>query len=184
MAAPYVLPSSALPHAHHQHLHSPSRSPSSLSAWRTSMSRETLPVHFEDDAHGHDRASPGHPHNRMPSQTSNTSATLMRDRPAPAALDTLDGWSQEKTAGGKFVLTPAPGTETTPYSPPRQHHHHHHPPRSGDHHGDAHAPHQAHDQKSRPSLFTRTLLPHTARFPLLHAILVEKDSRRIFYFMA
>ncbi|KAM4056706.1 cation efflux family protein [Hirsutella rhossiliensis] len=194
MAAPYALPSSALPHAHHQHLHSHSRSPSSLSAWRASMSREPLPVHFEDDAHGHDRAqshsrshSRGHSHNRMSSQASNTSATLMRDKPAPAALDTLDGWSQEKTAGGKFVLTPGPGALTTPYSPPRQHHHHnhndHHSPRQCNHHGAAHA-HPGDDQKSRPSLFTRALLPYAARFPLLHAILVEKDSRRIFYFMA
>lgn len=27
------------------------------------------------------------------------------------------------------------------------------------------------------------LLPYTARFPILHAIMIEKDSRRIFYFM-
>jgi zinc transporter 5/7 len=27
------------------------------------------------------------------------------------------------------------------------------------------------------------LLPYTARFPLIHAIVTEKDSRRIFYFM-
>lgn len=191
MASPYALPSSALPHAHHQHLHSHSRSPSSLSAWRASMSREPLPVHFEDDVYGHDRSqslsgshspSPSRSHSHtMNSQASSLIPTLMREKPAPAALDTLYGWSQEKTAGGKCILTPGPGALTTPYSPPRQHHHHHH------HDHDSHSPHvhtAADEQSSRPSLFTRTLLPRTARFPVLHAILVEKDSRRIFYFMA
>jgi hypothetical protein len=27
------------------------------------------------------------------------------------------------------------------------------------------------------------LLPYTAKYPLIHAIMTEKDSRRIFYFM-
>ncbi|KOS17451.1 putative zinc transporter cis4 [Escovopsis weberi] len=47
------------------------------------------------------------------------------------------------------------------------------------------SPHgRIHENPDKRSLFTRTLLAFTARFPLLHAILVEKDSRRIFYFMA
>jgi len=46
----------------------------------------------------------------------------------------------------------------------------------------AHA-HSHSDEKAERSLFTRTILPYTVRFPILHAILVEKDSRRIFYFM-
>ncbi|RYP48117.1 hypothetical protein DL768_005914 [Monosporascus sp. mg162] len=33
------------------------------------------------------------------------------------------------------------------------------------------------------SKFTALLLPHTAKVPLIHAIMTEKDSRRIFYFM-
>ena len=33
------------------------------------------------------------------------------------------------------------------------------------------------------SRFTAMLLPYTEKWPLVHAILVEKDSRRIFYFM-
>lgn len=27
------------------------------------------------------------------------------------------------------------------------------------------------------------LLPYCVRFPIIHAIVIEKDSRRIFYFM-
>lgn len=107
-----------------------------------------------------------------------SAALLPRAKPAPAALDTLDGWSRQTTAGGKSVLTPGPGASTTPYSPPRPHQHHR-SPRPGDRPG-----HAADDAKSRPSWFTRALLPRAARLPLLHAILVERDSRRIFYFMA
>lgn len=34
------------------------------------------------------------------------------------------------------------------------------------------------------SKFTALILPYTERWPLIHTVLVEKDSRRIFYFMA
>jgi zinc transporter 5/7 len=53
------------------------------------------------------------------------------------------------------------------YVPPTAHEEHHH----------------HHDHSTDRSLFTRMLLPYTARFPLIHAIVTEKDSRRIFYFM-
>ncbi|KAI9782425.1 MAG: putative zinc transporter msc2 [Peltula sp. TS41687] len=36
---------------------------------------------------------------------------------------------------------------------------------------------------TKQSWFTRSLLGHTQRWPLLHSILAERDSRRIFYFM-
>ncbi|KJZ79256.1 hypothetical protein HIM_01407 [Hirsutella minnesotensis 3608] len=193
MASPFALPSSALPHAHQQHLHSIPRSPSSLHAWRASMSRESLPVHHEDEARATDRAHT-HSHSLSPNRmatahASNSSAALLRDKPPPASLDTLDGWTQERTAGGKFVLTPAPGTHSTPYTPPRQHHHQHHhhrhdghPLRQSHSHDDAHT-HPIGDDKATPSAFTLALLPFAAKFPILRAILLEKDSRRIFYFM-
>ncbi|KAK2074235.1 hypothetical protein P8C59_008456 [Phyllachora maydis] len=40
-----------------------------------------------------------------------------------------------------------------------------------------------HDHSAERSRFTSLLLPYTSRWPLLHAIMTEKDSRRIFYFM-
>ncbi|KAJ3474771.1 hypothetical protein NLG97_g9704 [Lecanicillium saksenae] len=40
-----------------------------------------------------------------------------------------------------------------------------------------------HDANAERSMFTAALLPYTARFPIIHAIMTEKDSRRIFYFM-
>ena len=39
------------------------------------------------------------------------------------------------------------------------------------------------NKSEKRSRFTRLLLPYTEGWPLLHSILVEKDSRRIFYFM-
>lgn len=82
----------------------------------------------------------------------------------------MDGWTLEKTQSGKSVIAPGPDTSATPYSPPRQVHKRMHDL-------------QSHDQSAERSLFTRTLLPYTAKYPILHAIMTEKDSRRIFYFM-
>ncbi|KAJ2907295.1 putative zinc transporter msc2 [Zalerion maritima] len=42
------------------------------------------------------------------------------------------------------------------------------------------APSHDHGKRSR---FTTFLLPYTARWPWLHSVMAEKDSRRIFYFM-
>lgn len=215
MASPYALPSSALPHAHNQHMHSHGHSQSSMNAWRASMSTGSLPPAAEDDGHDHDHEQPHshsrqHSHARQGSHTSNMSAMLHREKQPPASLDSLDGWTKETTAGGKSILTPGPGIATTPYSPPikhnhnhsdHSHHHHHSHDHDHDHdhdhkhdhdrdhshghghgHGHSHA-HRAEDSKAPRSLFTRTLLRYTAGFPILHAILVEKDSRRIFYFM-
>lgn len=41
----------------------------------------------------------------------------------------------------------------------------------------------AHDPSAERSRFTNFMLPHTAKWPMLHTIMTEKDSRRIFYFM-
>ena len=53
-----------------------------------------------------------------------------------------------------------------------QHHHHHH------HHGTVHV-----GEIAGASRFTNHVLRWVQNWPLLHTILVEKDSRRIFYFM-
>ena len=51
------------------------------------------------------------------------------------------------------------------------HHHHHHPPKT-----------QVHEY-GQMSRFSAYLIQRIPQWPLLHSILVEKDSRRIFYFM-
>ncbi|KAI1321662.1 cation efflux family-domain-containing protein [Xylariaceae sp. FL0255] len=82
---------------------------------------------------------------------------------------------------------------------PHHHHHHHHDHKqshahghSHDHahdhthghdHGHDHAHHHDHSHSHEFSRITGLLLPYTARYPLIHAIMTDKDSRRIFYFM-
>ncbi|GAB0131614.1 hypothetical protein EsDP_00000077 [Epichloe bromicola] len=212
MASPYALPSSALPHAHHQHINSQS----SLNTWRTSMSTGSLPASIEEDGHDHDRphSHSRHDHHaRQGSRSSNTGSSLHREKFPPPSLDSLDGWTQEMTAGGKNIITPGPDATSTPYSPPiknnhlhnhshgekhdHSHNHSHSHSHSHDHnHGHGHNHSHSHDHghghshsqkanesKAPRSLFTRTLLKYTAKYPILHAILAEKDSRRIFYFL-
>ncbi|KAH8735682.1 cation efflux family-domain-containing protein [Ilyonectria robusta] len=232
MASSYALPSSALPHAHQNHMHSHTRANSqpSINALRTTMSNGSISsrldvdshdhghthdleqVHEHDHEHDHDHdhdhshdhshdggyglPNParrgGHTRRHTRSHLSNSSMLLSREKQPPPALNTLDGWTQEKTPGGKSVITPGPETATMPYSPPDKHDHDHDHSHSHDHahdhshdhhHGHVHAHADSHENNANRSLVTRMLLPYTARFPILHAIMIEKDSRRIFYFM-
>ncbi|KAF4984848.1 hypothetical protein FZEAL_1 [Fusarium zealandicum] len=217
MASSYALPTSHLPHAHQTHFHSHTRSQSqaSLHALRTSISNGSAPPRSDDEVYGHSpehshehgdgscnghsHDHSGHKHRHSRSHMSNSSVMLARERMPPAPLNTLDGWTQERTPGGQSVITPGPETANTPYSPPDHHHDHHdhdhshdhshdhdhNHDHSHDHHGHDHAHTHSHDENNaKRSLFTRMILPHAARFPIIHAILIEKDSRRIFYFMA
>ena len=204
MASSYALPSSALPHAHQQHMHSQSQS--SINSWKSksSVSSGGLHAHPEDEDSDHDYARPSsrhQTHGRGGSQASNTSATLSTRRAPPQALDNMSGWTRETTPGGMTVITPGLDSAKTPQPAPSHHdhnhshhheqdhhdHHEHHSHHHGHHHGHHdHGHNHAHPEKdpnTARSLFTRKLLPYTARFPIIHAILIEKDSRRIFYFM-
>lgn len=196
MASPYALPSSALPHAHqhhiHSHSHSHSQSQPSINSWKSSMSNGGLHAHPEDQDSDHEHR---HSHSRPYSHGrtgSNTRVAMSNRKAPPAALDTMNGWARETTAGGKSVITPMTDTATTPlYSPSKQHHHHrNHHDHGHDHdhdhdhtHDHYHHNHHGHDQSAERSFFTKMLLPYTAPYPLIHAIMTEKDSRRIFYFM-
>lgn len=77
----------------------------------------------------------------------------------------LDGWMLEKTMSGKSVMAPAAETDSALYSPKVA------------------TIHDAAAKSGERSFFTNALLPYTAKYPLIHAIMTEKDSRRIFYFM-
>ncbi|KAM0426164.1 hypothetical protein ACHAPT_008508 [Fusarium lateritium] len=217
MASSYALPTSSLPHAHqgHMHAHARSHSQSSLNALRTTISNGSLPSVPDDEAYahnheqsldkgggnfnGHSHSHSVHKHGHSRSRMSNTSAMLSREKLPPPPLNTMEGWTQEMTPGGKSVITPGPETANMPYSPPDHYHDHHDHDHDHDHthshdHTRSHDHHHGHDhdhahshdpeKAAKRSLFTRMILPYTARFPILHAILIEKDSRRIFYFMA
>ena len=226
MASSYALPTSSLPHAHQNHMHSHTRntSQSSLNNLRrqSTFSNGSLPsVPDEDHGHeaNHDHGNGNysahshkpsvHKHGHRRSRMSNTSASISREKLPPAPLNTLEGWTEEKTPGGKSILTPGPASANMTYSPPDHSHDHHddhhdhshshshshdhshshsHPhdhSHSHDHHGHGHGHSHSHeDDKGKRSMFTRMILPYTTKFPILNAILIEKDSRRIFYFMA
>lgn len=64
----------------------------------------------------------------------------------------------------------------------RKSHSHDHHDHDHDHsHGHGHV--QAPKEVKAPSAITRSLMKSTEGVPLLHSILIERDSRRIFYFM-
>ena len=60
---------------------------------------------------------------------------------------------------------------------------HHHPHTQSHGHSHQHSEHKASDHHGQPSRTSRYILERVQGWPLLHSILVEKDSRRIFYFM-
>ena len=66
---------------------------------------------------------------------------------------------------------------------PHSHHDHvsHGHSSHGHSHGHGHEHHHHHEQKQ--SAFTKYIVHSVEHWPLLHSILIEKDSRRIFYFM-
>lgn len=84
----------------------------------------------------------------------------------PAPLLGGNGWKTTATAAGKPLVTPTNASFSGHYKAP-----------------EAKLPKPAHDHSAERSRFTNLLLPYTARWPLLHTVMTEKDSRRIFYFM-
>lgn len=84
----------------------------------------------------------------------------------PAPLLTGNDFTTTSTAAGKLLVTPKNAVFSESYKAPEPK-----PPRS------------AHDHSPKRSTFTNMLLPYTAKWPLLHSVMTEKDSRRIFYFM-
>ena len=174
MATSYILPASAMTHGHHGHGHS----------------------------HSH---SPGR------SQSTNTPRSMRQDRPRGGALhtysysDALHEYSERgQDAGPSFQKQPYTAgpsglseehipSPISPYGPPRidtdlpshnlshdDHHDHH--DHHGHHHHHEHSPINVVTVQPR-SRFTSFILPFVLRWPLLHSIMADKDSRRIFYFM-
>ncbi|KAI0907285.1 cation efflux protein [Ustulina deusta] len=192
MASSYALPQAPLPHSHsphssidHIHSHSQSTPSFSHSRSRSSLSNaSSMRSHSHNQTHGH-----GHSHSHSRSQENieedvqshtrqnasqyraNSFIPLQRreNRPSPLRQNTED--------------LPSPGetkVEVTSHNHTHSHDDGHH-----DHgHGHVHHNHEPHHDHSHEfSRFTGLLLPCTSRWPLVHAIMTDKDSRRIFYFM-
>lgn len=83
----------------------------------------------------------------------------------PPPLLPSNGWKTTTTAG-KHLITPVTSSFAEQYEAP-----------------EALDPEPPHDHSAERSKFTNMLLPYTSKWPILHAIMTEKDSRRIFYFM-
>jgi zinc transporter 5/7 len=153
-------------HSHsHSHAHSHTSSLASLSPSRSR--RESRP----NGAHSHSRSH--HQHDTNQNQyRANSTIGIQKDIPPPLASS--GQWKMESTPGGTSLLSPTAASfdaagvyEPPAASRPRAHSHAHH----------------HHDHGVKRSKFTALLLRYTPAFPLLHAVVVEKDSRRIFYFM-
>jgi zinc transporter 5/7 len=207
MASAYSLPTAAIPTHHHhsssEHIHHHSQglsqSPPSLSSFTPSIPAkgdENRPL--GPSLGSSRRQSLGHRHNHTrdgshSSQRANSNQPLasrpnLPTIPSSATIPSGDGhWRTGSTAGGKPLITPTHGSfdAAAMYEPPgaQSHTHHDHDHDHGHDHAHEHG-HHSHDQTAVRSKFTTLLLPYTSRYPLLHAIMTDKDSRRIFYFMS
>jgi zinc transporter 5/7 len=177
MASSYALPASAMTHGHnhgHGHLHSHSHSPgrqysaNSPRSLKSERSNGSLHAHSLSESHLEPDHTHSHHHNHSRVREPSPSPYL----PTPPNSNGLPPIAAfEKQTYQTYELSPAL-SQASPYEPPSQHDHHEH----------SHN-HTATSPAAPRSRFTSFLLPFMLRWPLLHTILAEKDSRRIFYFM-
>ncbi|KAI1421954.1 cation efflux protein [Xylaria sp. FL1777] len=201
MASSYALPQAPLPHSHghghsphssidriHSHGHSPpsfghSRSRSSLS------NASSMRSHSYNHSHGHGH-SHSHSHSyenieedvttysrqNMSQYRANSFVPLQRreNRPSPLRQNTED-----LPSPGETKVEVASHSHTHSHDDAQHHDYDHDHGHGHDHH--IHEPQHGHPHGF--SRFTGLLLPYTSRWPLVHAIMTDKDSRRIFYFM-
>lgn len=181
MASSYVLPASAITHSHshhgHSHSHSPSRqtanTPRSMRQERSNGSLHAQSVsesylgHINEHAHSHNHGHEhnhgqlqGHKHDREPSPSPFAKSTpYFESVEFPAASPYDDPFGMIKD-----IAAPQPSYES---------------PMASIHVGHSHSI-ASPEPRSR---FTGFVLPYVLRWPLIHTIMADKDSRRIFYFM-
>ena len=180
MAASYILPASAMSHGHHGHGHSHSHSPGRSHSSNASRSlrqerpRGTLHAYSYSEAlSDYNQSADGHEQDAAPHFQ-----------------------KQPYTAGPSGLSAEHIPSPIEPYDPPRietdlpshNHAHHDHNDHDHDHHHHHHRHHHEHSPIDVVSVqprsrFTNLILPWVLRWPLLHTIMADKDSRRIFYFM-
>lgn len=179
MASTFVLSGTTMSHPHrhhgHGHKHSRSRSPAPLGTLNRSFKMEVSapaspPKHSEehhDHDHDHDHSHHNHDHDHDHSHAHSPKASSVQlSEKATAPLSAVNGWKRSSTSGGRPLVTPTNASFGEHYKAPA-----------------VKSTVPAHDHSAERSRFTNMLLPYTARWPMLHTIMTEKDSRRIFYFM-
>jgi zinc transporter 5/7 len=178
MVASYVLPASAMTHGHHghghshshSHSHSPGRSHSTNASRSLRQERPRGAMHtysYSDALHEYNQHAGNREQDAMPpyqKQPYTAGPSGLSEEHIPSPIDPYD----------------PPRIDTN--LPPHNHNHNHH-----DHHHDQHHDHghsHANVVTVQPrSRITNFILPFVLRWPLLHTIMADKDSRRIFYFM-
>ncbi|ROW04443.1 hypothetical protein VMCG_05016 [Cytospora schulzeri] len=120
--------------------------------------------HEHTYTHSHHHSEP-HPHDH--GSHDRRASTIQPRHNGHSPLLTSGGWKTTITPAGKQVITPTASDFPAKYEAPEAKH-----------------PKPAHDPSAERSKFTKALLPYTSKWPILHAVMTEKDSRRIFYFMS
>ncbi|RDW91873.1 hypothetical protein BP5796_01267 [Coleophoma crateriformis] len=190
MASSYALPGASMTHSHHGHVHphshshthsaSPHRPASFASntprALRTGSTTGSLHAHAHTDSHStlhpHDQNHNTHSPSSEDSNSSGNGSNEWQGNPDPFA-------AQRESDAQKHAHSPdePPASNGTA-------HDHHHIHNHGDDHKHDHSDHSHGTGAETRSRFTSAILPFVTGYPLLHTILTEKDSRRIFYFMS
>lgn len=188
MASTFVLSgtttSQSRRHHGHGHANSRSRSPKHMGtlnrSFKLDMSSASMLSDHDNHHHDHDHSyshslssnsapheyDHSHSHSLHTHSHSPSGGNRMQPRQhVPPPVLTGNGLITTSTATGKLRVTPRVGSVSEPYTAPET------------------KPKHAHDLSAERSTFTNLLLPFTAKWPLLHTVMTEKDSRRIFYFM-
>lgn len=155
----YALPASAMTHSHHGHVHSHSHSPSSPSPGRGYAANSPRAMKQEKsngNLHLHSLSESHADHGHTGHNHSHSHGEHSHSHGPSTTHDSMPRIaSYEPPPNDVNVL-------------PHDHDHHSH----------------KHSHAAEPrSKFTSLLLPLVMRWPLVHTIMAEKDSRRIFYFM-
>lgn len=200
MASTYALPVSPVPHAPHthyrQHSHGGHTHSHSQSYNRSSSPSKLAPAGSRP-AYTPKTPLNGNMHSRTQSAHL-TDLDLDRHIVSPVRELSPAQSGDEKPAGDEGEDSPyASNQPTTPlyseftgvdFSQPAEDHPHnghaHHGHSHGGHSHDDHVCSGHNPKAAEPrSRFTNFMINRTLNFPLIQSILVEKDSRRIFYFM-
>jgi zinc transporter 5/7 len=212
MASTYALPVSAMPHSHghghvHSHSHTPSFSPSKLGPGGQKTANTSRALQQERSngslhSHAHSESFYSYGNNQerpqnfeqfrintdVTQQIQNNTLTTGRAYAEQSPCDLIPRYSQSDGYEADHMTAGHPYQDNEDYD--HSHHDQTHPDHAGrdhSHHGHTHHVNQSHGHShcsvEKRSRFTRTMLLYTERWTLLHSILKEKDSRRIFYFM-
>ncbi|EKD19631.1 cation efflux protein/zinc transporter [Drepanopeziza brunnea f. sp. 'multigermtubi' MB_m1] len=206
MASSYALPVSAMhSHIHSNSLHSPGRQHPARAPPPEKLNGSSLHSHSQSQPHlelDHHRSSRSRGENCRPSRERSRSPYIPRNYlPTPPNSGEFEKHAYTKEATHPYMY---PHThETSPplssgsFEPPLNAvkvlpHHHDHSHHDHSHHDHSHHDHSHHDSSHihpRPSFeqprskFTSLVLPLTLRWPILHTIMADQDSRRILYFI-